>query len=134
MTPERAAENGVESVGLEELLSSSDVISIHLVLAETTRHILNAQKLSLFKKDALLVNTSRSEIIDPDALLTALKNGQLPFYATDVFEEEPLSSEHPFYSLDNVLMTAHYGFVATEVYQLFAENITKEINAYLNLN
>lgn len=134
MTPERAAENGVESVDLEELLSSSDVISIHLVLAETTHHLLNAQNLSLFKKDALLVNTSRAEIIDPEALVGALKNGLLPFYATDVFEEEPLPSEHPFYSLDNVLMTAHYGFVAAEVYQLFAENITKEINAYLNLN
>lgn len=132
MTPERAAENGVEAMSLEELISSSDVVSIHLVLGETTRHILNAQTLSLFKKESVLVNTSRAEIIDPKALITALTNGQLPFYATDVFEEEPLPSEHPFYSLDNVLMTAHYGFVAAEVYQLFAENISKEIKAYLD--
>ena len=131
MTPERAAEQGVEAMSLDELLSGSDIISIHLVLSETTHHILNAQNLSLFKKGAVLVNTSRAEIIDPEALLAALENGQLPFYATDVFEQEPLSSEHPFYSLDNVLMTAHFGFVATEVYQLFAENITKEIKSYL---
>ena len=134
MTPERAAEYGVEAMSLEDLVSSSDIVSIHLVLSETTLHTLNAQHLSQFKKDAVLVNTSRAEIIEPDALVAALQSGQLAFYATDVFEEEPLSSEHPFYSLDNVLMTAHYGFVATEVYQLFAENITKEINAYLNLN
>ena len=131
MTAERAAEHGVEAMSLEELVSSSDVVSIHLVLGETTRHILDAQTLSLFKKESVLVNTSRAEIIDPEALVTALTNGQLPFYATDVFEEEPLPSEHPFYSLDNVLMTAHYGFVAAEVYQLFAENISKEIKAYL---
>lgn len=132
MTPERAAEHDVEAMSLEELVSSSDVVSIHLVLGETTRHIINAQTLSLFKKEAVLVNTSRAEIIDPEALTAALKNGQLPFYATDVFEEEPLPSEHPFYSLDNVLMTAHYGFVAAEVYQLFAENISKEIKTYLD--
>ncbi len=132
MTPERAAEYGVEAMSLEDLVSSSDIVSIHLVLSETTLHTLNAQHLSQFKKDAVLVNTSRAEIIEPDALVAALQSGQLAFYATDVFEEEPLSSEHPFYSLDNVLMTAHYGFVATEVYQLFAENISKEIKAYLN--
>ena len=131
MTPARAAEHGVEAMSLDELMSSSDVISIHLVLGPTTQHLLNAQNLSLLKKNALLVNTSRAEIIDPEALVTALKTGQVPFYATDVFEEEPLPSEHPFYSLDNVLMTAHYGFVAKEVYRLFAENIRKEIKAYL---
>ena len=131
MTPARAAEHGVEAMSLDELMSSSDVISIHLVLGPTTQHLLNAQNLSLLKKNALLVNTSRAEIIDPEALVTALKTGQVPFYATDVYEEEPLPSEHPFYSLDNVLMTAHYGFVAKEVYRLFAENIRKEIKAYL---
>lgn len=132
MTPERAAEHGVEAMNLEDLVSSSDIVSIHLVLSETTLHTLNAQHLSQFKKDAVLVNTSRAEIIEPTALVAALQKKQLAFYATDVFEEEPLPSEHPFYSLDNVLMTAHYGFVATEVYQLFAENISKEIKAYLD--
>ena len=131
MTPERAAEHEVEATSLENLLSSSDVISIHLVLGETTRHILNAQNLSLLKRNAILVNTSRAEVINTEALLTALKE-ELIFYASDVFETEPLPSDHPFYSLDNVLMSAHFGFVAQEVYQLFAENITKELKAYLS--
>lgn len=132
MTPERAADYGVKALSLEDLLSSSDIVSIHLVLSESTRHILNENNLSLFKKGAVLVNTSRSEIISPEALLLALKDGSLAFYATDVFEIEPLPSEHPFYSLDNVLMSAHFGFVATEVYQLFAENISKELGTYLS--
>lgn len=131
MTAERATEHGVEAVSLEELLSSSDIVSIHLVLGDTTRHTLNANNLSLLKKDAVLVNTSRAEIIDPDALVAVLKNGNLACYAADVFETEPLPSDHPFYSLDNVLLTAHFGFVAAEVYQLFAENISKELKAYL---
>ncbi|OFV46197.1 NAD(P)-dependent oxidoreductase [Oligella sp. HMSC09E12] len=131
MTPERAAEHGVEAVSLESLLSNSDVISIHLVLSETTRHILNAQHLSLLKRNAILVNTSRAELINTEALLTTLKENMI-FYATDVFEIEPLPSDHPFYSLDNVLMSAHFGFVAQEVYQLFAENTTKELKAYLS--
>ncbi|HZJ97949.1 MAG TPA: NAD(P)-dependent oxidoreductase, partial [Oligella sp.] len=66
MTPERAAEHEVEATSLENLLSSSDVISIHLVLGETTRHILNAQNLSLLKRNAILVNTSRAEIINTE--------------------------------------------------------------------
>ena len=131
MTLERAAEHGVEAVSLESLLSNSDVISIHLVLSETTRHILNAQHLSLLKRNAILVNTSRAELINTEALLTTLKENMI-FYATDVFEIEPLPSDHPFYSLDNVLMSAHFGFVAQEVYQLFAENITKELKTYLS--
>lgn len=131
MTPERAAGHGVEALSLNALLSTSDIISIHLVLGETTRHTINAQNLSLVKNNSLLVNTSRAEIIDSEALLRALQNGDLAMYATDVFEQEPLSSEYPFYSLDTVLMTSHFGFVATEVYQLFATNIVKEIKAYL---
>ncbi|MDO5666658.1 MAG: D-2-hydroxyacid dehydrogenase family protein [Alcaligenaceae bacterium] len=132
MTPERAAEHGVDAVSLAHLLAESDIISIHMVLGESTRHLLHADNLSLFKPGAVLVNTSRAEIIDPEALLSALKDGTPAFYATDVFETEPLPSDHPYYSLDNVLMSAHFGFVAAEVYQLFAENISNELRAYLS--
>lgn len=131
MTSERAAQHGVKALSLDALLSSSDIVSIHLVLAESTRHLLNADNLPLFKKGALLVNTSRAEIIDSEALLAGLHCGSPALYATDVFELEPLPSDHPYYSLDNVLMSAHFGFVAAEVYQLFAQNISKELQAYL---
>lgn len=131
MNPKRAAEHGAKALSLEELLSTSDIVSIHLVLSENTHHILNADNLNSLKKGAVLVNTSRAEIIDPEALLTTLQNGSLGYYASDVFEQEPLPSEHPLYSLDNVLMTAHFGFVAEEVYRLFADNIRKELIDYL---
>ena len=105
MTPERAAAQGVGFVPLEELLATSQVVSLHLVVTPATRHLLNAERLALMQPGSLLVNTSRSELIDTAALVPALKQGRPGFAALDVFDVEPLPLDDPLRGLPNVLLT-----------------------------
>ena len=112
MTPERAAQHGVTAVSKEELLSTSKIVTLHLVPGETTRGIINADTLSLMRKDSLIVNTSRSTLINTQDLVLALKNGQPGMAALDVYDDEPLPMDHPFRQLSNILMTPHLGFVS----------------------
>ena len=102
MTPERAAQHGVMAVSKEELLSTSKIVTLHLVPGETTRGIINADTLSLMRKDSLLVNTSRSTLINTQDLVVALKNGQPGMAALDVYDDEPLPMDHPFRQLSNL--------------------------------
>ena len=96
MTPARAAEHGVSSVSLDELLATSKVVSLHLVLSAATRHLLHAKNLPQMRPDAVLVNTSRSGLIHEGDLVAALKAGRPGMAALDVFDEEPLPKDHPF--------------------------------------
>ena len=116
MTPERAAGKGATAVPLDELLSTSRVVSLHLVPSEQTRHLLNADRLSLMRADSILVNTSRAALIDTSALIEALRLGRPALAALDVFDEEPLASEHPLRSLPNTVLTPHIGFVSQPVF------------------
>lgn len=113
-SPGRAAEYGVSFVQQEELAAVSDVLSIHLALTSATRHLVDGPFLSRMKKGALLINTSRGEIVDTAALVTALQAGHLAGAALDVFEEEPLPPDHPLLRLGNVLLTPHAGFNSRE--------------------
>ena len=131
MTPERAAQHGATAVMLEELLASAKVVSLHLVATAATRHLLNAQRLALMQPDSLLVNTSRSALIDSEALIKALEKGQPGFAALDVFDVEPLPLDNPLRQLPNVLLTPHLGFVAEPVFQRFATGATECLNAWL---
>ena len=131
MTPERAAAHGVTAVSLEDLLTRSDVVSLHLVVLPATRHLLNAERLALMRPDSLLVNTSRSALIDSAALVKALKKGQPGFAALDVFDVEPLPLNDPLRALPNVLLTPHLGFVAEPVFQRFADGVTECLEAWL---
>jgi phosphoglycerate dehydrogenase-like enzyme len=131
MTPERAAAQGVAAVSLEELLTRSQVVSLHLVVAPTTRQLLNAERLALMRPDSLLVNTSRSALIDTAALVKALEKGRPGFAALDVFDTEPLPLNDPLRQLPNVLLTPHLGFVAEPVFQRFADGVTSCLEAWL---
>lgn len=131
MTPDRASAHGVIAVGLEELLRSADIVSLHLVPSPATRHLLNAERLALMKPDSLLVNTSRAELIDTDALTHALSSGQVGFCALDVFDEEPLRADHPLLSLPNALLTPHHGFVCKEVMETFAKDVEQHLVNHL---
>ena len=131
MTPERAAQHGATAVTLEELLASAKVVSLHLVAIAATRHLLNAERLALMQPDSLLVNTSRSALIDSEALIKALEKGQPGFAALDVFDVEPLPLDNPLRQLPNVLLTPHLGFVAEPVFQRFATGATECLNAWL---
>ena len=131
MTPERAALHGATAVSLENLLSTAKVVSLHLVSTPLTHHLLNAEKLALMRPDSLLVNTSRSALIDSAALVKALEKGQPGFAALDVFDVEPLPMNDPLRQLPNVLLTPHLGFVTEEVFQSFADGVTQCLQAWL---
>jgi phosphoglycerate dehydrogenase-like enzyme len=132
MTLERAAQHGATAVTLDELLAASKVVSLHLVPTPATRQLLNADKLALMQPGSLLVNTSRSALIDGDALVTALQQGRPGFAALDVFDVEPLPANDPLRKLPNVLLTPHLGFVTEQVYQRFAAGVTECLQAWLD--
>jgi len=102
-----AAQQGVEIVPLDELLSKSDFVSIHCPLDDKTKNLIGAQQLALMRPDAFLINTARGGIVDEAALYQALKNRQIAGAAIDVFVQEPLTQPHPLAEFDNVLLAPH---------------------------
>ena len=131
LTAERAQERGATLVSKEELLSRSDVISVHLVLSPRTRGLIGAQELRMMKPTAYLVNTSRGPIVEETALIEALQGGAIAGAALDVFDEEPLPSDHPFLRLENTVLTPHVGYVTLETYQVFYRDVVEDIRAFL---
>lgn len=97
---------GVKYVSLEELLSNSDFITLHLPLNDGTRNLIDSEKFKMMKKGTILVNTARSQIVNSEALYKALQDGTLLGYATDVYDSEP-PVRQPFFDLPNVLLTPH---------------------------
>ena len=111
-TPKSAA--GVQFVDLDTLLAESDVLSVHLLLTDETRHFLDAARLAKLRPGAILVNTARGAVIDEAALAAALQSGRLRHAALDVFEAEPLPADHALARLDTVTLAAHAGFYTPE--------------------
>ncbi len=132
LTAERAAARGAVAVSLDELLATSKVVSLHLVPAVDTRHLLNAERLAAMRDDALLVNTSRAALVDMAALTHALNEGRPAMAALDVFDEEPLTADHPLRRMHNVVLTPHLGFVAEPVFERFAAGVVECLHAWLH--
>jgi phosphoglycerate dehydrogenase-like enzyme len=132
LTPQRAAEFGVTWVSKRELFEQADILSIHLVLSERSRGLVDAQALSWMKPSARLVNTARGPIVDEQALVEALSSGRLAGAALDVYSQEPLPLEHPFRSLPNVLATPHVGYVSEQNYRQFYQQMIEDIQAWTN--
>ncbi|NWA24306.1 D-2-hydroxyacid dehydrogenase family protein [Pseudomonas gingeri] len=130
LTAERAAEPGVEYVSKAELFKQADLLSVHLVLSERSRGLVDAEALAWMKPSALLINTARGPIVDEPALIAALEQGRLAGAALDVFEQEPLPANHPFRTLDNVLATPHVGYVSQNNYRLFYSQMIEDIQAW----
>ena len=101
----------------EEFFSQSDAVSLHLRLHETTQHMVTAADLALMKPTAILVNTSRAELIEPDALISALNRGRPGMAAVDVFETEPILQGHALLRLENCICTPHIGYVEQSNYE-----------------
>lgn len=123
-------ESGAELVGLEELLGSADVLSVHLPLTPATAKLLNRDRLSLIKSGALLVNTSRGEIIDEGALVEALQSGRLSGAALDVRQEEPPATG-ALEELPNVVLTPHIAAFTRESMQRVVEAIASDVERVL---
>lgn len=132
MTAERAAQGGAKSVTLEDLLATSKVVSLHLVPAEATRKLLNAQRLATMRPDAILVNTARSALIDMEALVKALDAGRPGIAALDVYDDEPVVAGHPLLGRDDVVLTPHLGFVNDPVFAKFGPNVVENLLAWLD--
>ena len=132
LTGERCAEAGVRQVGFEELLTASDVITIHTVLSDRTRGLIGAGELAKMKPTAYLVNTSRGPIIEEAALITALKDGTIAGAGLDVYDVEPLPLDHPLRNLENTVITPHLGYVTDDNYRVYFGHAVEDIGAYLD--
>ncbi|MEY2453350.1 MAG: hypothetical protein QOD92_2924 [Acidimicrobiaceae bacterium] len=132
LTDERALERGAERVEKDELFRTADVVSIHLVLSDRTRHLVGAPELALMKPTAILVNTSRGPIIDDAALIDALERDVIAGAGLDAFEVEPLLPDHPYRRLPNVVATPHIGYVTNDCYRIFYDHIVEDIAAFLD--
>jgi D-3-phosphoglycerate dehydrogenase len=129
---ERAQADGRDTAPTrEDFFSESDVLSLHLRLVPATRGIVKQADLARMKPTSLLVNTSRAGLIEPGALVDALRSGRPGMAAVDVFEQEPLRDpSHPLLTMDNVLSTPHIGYVTREEWELQFADIFDQINAF----
>jgi D-3-phosphoglycerate dehydrogenase len=131
-TREQARADGYKTANnKEEFFERCDVISLHMRLVEATRHIVTAADLARMKPTSLLVNTSRAPLIEPDALVNALRAGRPGMAAVDVYESEPVrDTDHPLLTMANVVCTPHIGYVSRDEYEVQFADIFDQITAY----
>ena len=131
MTQELANRHGATLVTKDELFRQSDILSIHVQLSERTTGLVGAHELALMKSTALLINTARGPIVDESALIDALRNGTIAGAGLDVFDQEPLPSDHPFLHMENTLLTPHLGYATPEQLSVRYQGTVEDITAYL---
>lgn len=125
--------DGVHYVDLDTLLSTCDIISLHVPLNNSTKHLINREKISLMKKSTILINTARGPVIDSDALAEALNTEKIAGAGIDVFETEPpISENHPLLQAKNLVATPHIAFATKEALVKRAVIVFENIKAYLN--
>lgn len=123
----------VRQTSLDELLRHADVVSLHCPLVESTRGLMNAERISMMKQRAILINTSRGPVVDSQALADALNSGHLAAAAVDVFEmEPPIPQEHPLLNAKNCLVTPHIAFASEESMLRRAEIVFDNLHAFLH--
>jgi len=118
-------------VSQDELLSTADVVTIHLVLSRRTRGLIGARELGLMKPTAYLVNTSRGPIVDEAALIDALESGGIAGAAIDVYDREPLPADHPLRQAPNTVLTQHLGYVTQDTFEVFYGQTLADVEAWL---
>jgi phosphoglycerate dehydrogenase-like enzyme len=130
LTPERAQPHGVRAVSRSSLFRDADVITIHMPLSDTSRGLVTRADLALMKPTAYLINTSRGPLVDETALVDALRAGRIAGAGLDVYDVEPLPVDHPLRSLRNTLLLPHIGYVTTDQYRLWFEQVVEDILAW----
>jgi phosphoglycerate dehydrogenase-like enzyme len=130
LTPERCKEVGVGYATKEELFSSADIITIHVVLGPRSRGLVGAADLARMKPTAYIVNTARGPIIDEAALLQTLQQKKIAGAGVDVFSVEPLPVDHPFRKLDNLVLTPHLGYVTEDSFRNHYTQMVEGIDAW----
>jgi glyoxylate reductase len=119
--PEIDQEYGAECVELDELLRESDFVTLHTYLSEDTRHLIDREAFKKMKKSAILVNTARGAIVDSQALIDALKTGEIYAAALDVFDPEPIPADSPLLEMNNVVIAPHIASASIQTRARMAE-------------
>ena len=132
LTPEKCKEAGVDYVSKEDLFRQADFVTIHVVLSQRSRGIVGAKEFGLMKPSAYIINTSRGPIIDEAAMLTALREKKIAGAGLDVFDIEPLPTDHPLRKLDNVVLTPHLGYVSVQNYQAYFAGVVDDIRGFVD--
>jgi D-3-phosphoglycerate dehydrogenase len=131
LTAERAKDIGVRKVELDDLLARADFITLHTPLTDATRDIIDAAAIAKMKEGVRIINCARGELIVEDAMIEALKSGQVGGVAIDVFAEEP-ATESPYFGLENVVCTPHLGAATTEAQENVALQVAEQMSDFLN--
>jgi phosphoglycerate dehydrogenase-like enzyme len=132
LTDEHASTLGVRRVTKDELLSSSDVISLHLRLGDRSRALIGAPEFDAMRTSAILINTSRGPIVDEPALVAALHERRIGGAGLDVYDEEPLPPGHPLCAAPGTVLTPHLGFVTKETYDVFYQDAVEDIICWID--
>ncbi len=132
LTPEKCAAAGVGYASKDDLFRQSDFITIHVVLSPRSRGLVGASEFGLMKPTAFLINTSRGPIVDEAAMLAALRERKIAGAGLDVFDIEPLPTDHPLRKMDNVVLTPHLGYVSEQNYRAYFADAVGDIRAFLD--
>ena len=132
LTSKTALPAGVEKASLEELLATSDVLSLHCPLTESTRHLINAETLRQMKSTAILINTGRGPLIDDQAVAEALAGGRLAAFCADVLTEEPPKGDNPLLKQPNAFFTPHIAWASKEARIRLLQTATDNVRAFID--
>ena len=127
-----ALPTGIEKASLEELLATSDVLSLHCPLTDTTRHLINADTLRLMKSTAILINTGRGPLVDDQAVADALADRRLVAFCADVLTEEPPKTDNPLLKQPNAYITPHIAWATKEARIRLIQVATDNVRSFLN--
>ena len=134
LTSKDALPAGIKKVSLDELLSTSDVLSLHCPLTESTRHLINADSLQQMRPTAILINTGRGPLVDDDAVSDALADGRLAAFCTDVLTEEPPRADNPLLSQQHAYITPHIAWASFEARVRLLQVAIGNVRAFLDGN
>jgi D-3-phosphoglycerate dehydrogenase len=134
LSTQEAGEWNIEKCELNDIWAQADIISLHAPMTPDTKHILNAKSLDACKDGVRIVNCARGGLINDDSLVTALESGKVAAAALDVFEVEPLPTDHPFLTNPNVIVTPHLGASTSESQVKVATAIAHQFDAFFNHN
>ena len=123
---------GIEKASLEELLATSDVVSLHCPLTDNTRRMMNGETLRLMKPTAILINTGRGPLVDDQAIAEALEEGRLAAFCADVLTEEPPKADHPLLKQPNAFITPHIAWATKEARSRLSQVATDNVSSFLS--
>jgi glycerate dehydrogenase len=123
---------GIEKASLEELLATSDVVSLHCPLTDNTRRMMNGETLRLMKPTAILINTGRGPLVDDQAVAKALEEGRLAAFCADVLTEEPPKADHPLLKQPNAFITPHIAWATKEARSRLIQVATDNVRSFLS--